>query len=81
MEKELNYQKELERLRRRVEELESNRSSDLLSRRAVKESQDKYRSLIDDVGTPITYLDPDGIKLFRNAVRYVQENLLETCSA
>ena len=26
-------------------------------------------------------LDPDGIKLFRNAVRYVQENLLEACSA
>ena len=68
MEKELNYQKELERLRRRVEELESNRSSDLLSRRAVKESQDKYRSLIDDVGTPITYLDPDGIILLINSV-------------
>jgi len=26
-------------------------------------------------------LDPDGVKLFRNAVKYVQENLLETCSA
>jgi len=26
-------------------------------------------------------LDPDGIKLFRNAVRYVQENLLPVCPA
>jgi phosphoribosylformylglycinamidine synthase len=26
-------------------------------------------------------LDPDGIKLFRNAVKYVQENLVPTCSA
>ncbi len=26
-------------------------------------------------------LDPDGIKLFRNAVKYIQENLLEACSA
>jgi len=26
-------------------------------------------------------LDPDGIKIFRNAVKYVQENLLQTCSA
>jgi len=28
-----------------------------------------------------TDLDPDGIKIFRNAVRYVRENLLESCSA
>jgi len=26
-------------------------------------------------------LDPDGIKIFRNAVRYAQENLLQSCSA
>ena len=26
-------------------------------------------------------LDPDGIKIFRNAVRYVRENLLESCTA
>ncbi len=26
-------------------------------------------------------LDPDGIKIFRNAVRYVQENLFQSCSA
>jgi phosphoribosylformylglycinamidine synthase I len=26
-------------------------------------------------------LDPDGIKIFRNAVRYVRENLLVTCNA
>lgn len=26
-------------------------------------------------------LDPDGIKIFRNAVKYIQENLLQACSA
>ncbi len=26
-------------------------------------------------------LDPDGIKIFRNAIRYVRENLLESCTA
>jgi len=26
-------------------------------------------------------LDPDGIKIFRNAVRYVKDNLLQSCSA
>jgi phosphoribosylformylglycinamidine (FGAM) synthase-like amidotransferase family enzyme len=26
-------------------------------------------------------LDPDGIKIFRNAVRYVAQNLLQPCTA